>query len=59
MPTIHPVHIFADYTSTDKGPPEWIEADQVVSVQGHVEEDVVVELKLVPSDRYDDLQFEL
>lgn len=47
----------ADYASRSKGPPEWIEEDQIVSVQGHVGEDIVVELKL--TDHYDDLRFEL
>ncbi|XP_032676016.1 uncharacterized protein LOC116846386 isoform X2 [Odontomachus brunneus] len=48
-----------DYASRSKGPPEWIEEDQIVSVQGLVGNDIIVELKLTPSDHYDDLRFEL
>lgn len=51
--------LLTDYASTNKGPPGWLEEDQVASVQGRADEDVVVELKLIPSDRYDDLRFEL
>ncbi|KMR05376.1 myosin light chain smooth muscle [Lasius niger] len=48
-----------DLTSKNKGPPEWIEEDQIVSTQGCVGEDIIVELKLVSSENYDDLQFDL
>ncbi|XP_011705986.1 PREDICTED: titin-like [Wasmannia auropunctata] len=46
-------------TLKTKGSPEWIEEDQIVSVQGHVDEDIIIELKLALSENYDDLQFEL
>ncbi|EFN64027.1 Myosin light chain kinase, smooth muscle [Camponotus floridanus] len=42
-----------------KGPPEWVEEDQTVSTQGRVGEDIIVELKLVPPENSDDLQFDL
>ncbi|XP_011632760.1 titin-like [Pogonomyrmex barbatus] len=48
-----------DYTLKNKGPPEWIEEDQIVSVQGRVGEDIIVEMKLALSENYDDLRFEL
>ncbi|XP_050456843.1 titin-like [Cataglyphis hispanica] len=48
-----------DLTSRNKGPPEWIEEDQIVSAQGCIGEDIIVELKLVSSESYDDLQFDL
>ncbi|KAM0731548.1 Myosin light chain kinase, smooth muscle [Formica fusca] len=48
-----------DLTSRNKGPPEWIEEDQIVSSQGRIGEDIIVELKLVSSESYDDLQFDL
>lgn len=51
--------MFADYTSRNKGSPEWIEEDQIVSVQGHEGDDILVELKLTTSEKYDDLRFEL
>ncbi|XP_036144946.1 uncharacterized protein LOC105834071 [Monomorium pharaonis] len=47
-----------DYT-LNKGPVEWIEKDQIVSVQGHIGEDIIIELKLTLSEKYDDLRFEL
>ncbi|KYN45103.1 Muscle M-line assembly protein unc-89 [Trachymyrmex septentrionalis] len=47
------------HTLKNKGPPEWIEEDQIVSVQGYVGEDIVIELKLALSENYDDLRFEL
>lgn len=51
--------MYTDYTLKNKGPPEWIEKDQIISVQGHVGEDIIVELKLALSENYDDLRFEL
>lgn len=51
--------MYTDYTLKNKGPPEWIEEDQIVSVQGYVGEDIIVELKLALSENYDDLRFEL
>ncbi|XP_067210466.1 uncharacterized protein [Linepithema humile] len=48
-----------DYMSRNKGPPEWIEEDQIISVQGSEGEDIIVELKLALSENYDDLRFEL
>ncbi|XP_018399450.1 PREDICTED: uncharacterized protein LOC108777137, partial [Cyphomyrmex costatus] len=41
------------------GSPEWIEEDQIVSVQGYIGEDIIIELKLALSENYDDLRFEL
>ncbi|XP_039306923.1 titin isoform X3 [Solenopsis invicta] len=46
-------------TLKNKGPPEWIEEDEIVLVQGHVGEDIIIELKLALCDNYDDLRFEL
>lgn len=51
--------MFADYKSRNKEPPEWVEEDQTVLAQGHVGEDIIVELKFVSPENYDDLQFEL
>jgi len=53
------INSFADYASRNKGPPEWIEEDQIAPIQGRVGEDIIVELKLALSDNYDDLRFEL
>lgn len=52
-------YIYADYTLKSKGPPKWIEEDQIVSIQGRVSEDIIIELKLALSENYDDLRFEL
>lgn len=45
--------------SSNKGPPQWIEENQTVSVQGRVGEDIIIELKLASPEQYDDLRFEL
>lgn len=50
--------MYAD-TLKSKGTLEWIEGDQIVSVQGCVGEDIIIELKLAVSENYDDLRFEL
>jgi len=49
------------YTDTlkNEGSLKWIEEDQIVSVQGYVGEDIIIELKLALSENYDDLRFEL
>lgn len=57
--TCHNIFTLADYASKNKGPPEWIEEDQIALVQGRVDEDIIVELKLASSENYDDLRFEL
>ncbi|KAK1121160.1 hypothetical protein K0M31_010467 [Melipona bicolor] len=48
-----------DQATKAKGPPRWLEPDQVLPVQGRVGEDVVVEPKLRWSDVFDELRFEL
>ncbi|XP_026670518.1 titin homolog [Ceratina calcarata] len=46
-------------TKAAKGPPRWLEPDQVLPVQGRVGEDIVVKPKLRWSDIFDELRFEL
>ncbi|XP_011861438.1 PREDICTED: titin-like [Vollenhovia emeryi] len=48
-----------DYTLKSKGPPEWIDEDQIVPAQGRVGDDIIIELKLALCENYDDLRFEL
>ncbi|XP_076759010.1 myosin light chain kinase, smooth muscle-like [Xylocopa sonorina] len=48
-----------DQTTKAKGPPRWLEPDQVLPVHGRVGEDIVVEPKLRWSDVFDELRFEL
>ncbi|KOC67434.1 Muscle M-line assembly protein unc-89 [Habropoda laboriosa] len=53
------MQFFADQTTKAKGPPRWLEPDQVLPVQGRAGEDIVIEPKLRWSDVFDELRFEL
>ncbi|XP_043525663.1 muscle M-line assembly protein unc-89-like [Frieseomelitta varia] len=48
-----------DQAAKAKGPPRWLEPDQVLPVQGRVGEDIVIEPKLRWSDVFDELRYEL
>lgn len=53
------IQFVTDQTTKAKGPPRWLEPDQVLPVQGRVGEDIIVEPKLRWSDVFDELRFEL